>query len=68
MEKAKKAILESGLTSQEIASRMGITYLTLWRILNGKRKRLPVDFISKMAVVLGKSPNELVDNFSENPI
>lgn len=68
MEKAKRAILDSGKSCQEIASQLGMTYLTLWRILNGKRKRVPVEFISKVAMLLGKSPNELIDDYPENPM
>ncbi len=61
MEKAKRAILESGMTYQEIASKMGIGYLTMWRLLNGKRKRVPADLISKMATLFLMSPNDLLD-------
>ena len=52
------AISNSGKTRGEIARELGITYNYLWRLLSGKRT-MKADMIAKIAIVIGKTPNEL---------
>lgn len=55
LETVRKALEESGLPKCEVCERMGVSRLTLWRVLSGKR-RLTVDFLYRLAVVLGCDP------------
>lgn len=57
-ENINNAVNASGKTKEAIAQELGITYNQLWRLLSGQR-RLQADFVAKIAILTGKSPNEL---------
>lgn len=61
----EEAINTSGKTRGAIAQELGMTYNQLWRILSGQRK-VHADFVAKIAVLTGKTPNELYGNLA-NP-
>lgn len=70
LDSLEMAIEKSGFSKQEICKRLGVSTLTLWRILRGKRK-LTVDFMSKFAIVIGEDPREFLGEMlqqdAENP-
>lgn len=57
-ENINNAVNASGKTKEAIAQELGITYNQLWRLLSGQR-RLQADFVAKIAILTGKSPNDL---------
>lgn len=61
----EEAINASGKKRDDIAQELGMTYNQLWRILSGQR-RVCADFVAKIAIVTGKTPNELYGNLA-NP-
>lgn len=55
LETVRKALEESGLPKCEVCERMGVSRLTLWRVLSEKR-RLTVDFLYRLAAAIGCDP------------
>lgn len=53
-----EAINSSGKTRDEMAQQLGMTYNQLWRLLSGQRQ-LKADFVAKIAILTGKTPNDL---------
>lgn len=54
----EKAIEASGKTREAIAQEMGMSYNQLWRLLSGRRK-LQAEIVAKIAIITGKTPNDL---------
>ena len=52
------AIKASGLKWGEVAQKLNITYPYLWRVIKGDR-RLKPEMVEQIAILTGKTPNEL---------
>ena len=74
MQRTNKLMAERYLTKKEMAERLKMEYLTLWRKLNGKRG-IDVILLMDIAKVLGTSVSYLIGetdnpsaNISETPV
>ena len=74
MQRTNKLMAERYLTKKEMAERLKMEYLTLWRKLNGKRG-IDVVLLMDIAKVLGTSVSYLIGetdnpsvNISETPV
>ena len=52
-----EAIKENNISKSEIAKRLGITYATLWKVLNGNL-RLKPEYIAEIAFMTHRTPND----------
>jgi transcriptional regulator with XRE-family HTH domain len=57
---------ERGLTQQELATKAGTSYQTIWRIENGKHAEPGIYIARQIARALGVSLDFLVDLHGEN--
>jgi transcriptional regulator with XRE-family HTH domain len=57
---------ERGLTQQELATKAGTSYQTIWRIENGKHAEPGIYIARRIARALGVSLDFLVDLYGEN--
>ena len=57
-ENLKKAIASSGRKKSWIAKKIGISYSSLWRQLNGSRN-LKAETVAQIALLTDKTPNEI---------
>ena len=64
MKKLKRLREERVFSQRELASRAGLTQMTVWRLENGFREAHP-QTIRKIAGVLGVEPRELVKKGEE---
>ncbi len=57
-ENLKEAIDSSGRKKSWIAKKIGISYSSLWRQLNGSRN-LKAETVAQIAILTGRTPNEI---------
>ena len=53
-----KALKETGLSTTEVAKKLGIDYSVLWRVLHGQRNIKP-EYIAEIAKMTFRTPNEI---------
>ena len=53
----KKAIKEKGVKLSDIAERLEVNYMTVWKVLNGRLGIKP-EFLAEVASMTNKTPND----------